>query len=152
MKHNFFATAPKGLELLLRDELLALGADTAAEKRAGAVFTGTLEIAYKACLWSRFANRILLPLATFPAHDPDALYAGISAIDWNEHFSVNNTIAIDFNSQQSAITHTQYGAQKVKDAIVDQFRDRFQERPSVDRAQPDIQLNVYLHHDVATVS
>lgn len=149
---KFFATTPKGMELLLVDELKQLGAASAAEKLAGVVFESTLEVAYKACLWSRLANRILYPLQTFFAATPEALYAGIKSIDWSEHFSEKNTIAVDFNTSQSQITHTQYGAQKVKDAIVDQFRERTDARPSVELNKPDIRINVYLYRDEATVS
>ncbi|CAM4426207.1 MAG: Ribosomal RNA large subunit methyltransferase K/L [Legionellaceae bacterium] len=150
--HHFFATTPKGLELLLADELKQLGATFAAEKLAGVVFQGTLEMAYRACLWSRLANRILLPLCEFPAEGPQELYEGIQTIDWRTHFTPEDTIAVDFNTVQSQITHTQFGAQKVKDAIVDQFRDYFGIRPSVKLDQPDIRINVYLYRDKATVS
>ena len=76
-KLNLFATTPKGLELLLVDELRALGAEDAAEKLAGVVFSGDLELAYKACLWSRLANRVLLRLAQVPASTPEELYEGV---------------------------------------------------------------------------
>jgi 23S rRNA (guanine2445-N2)-methyltransferase / 23S rRNA (guanine2069-N7)-methyltransferase len=149
---NFFATTPKGLELLLVDELRALGITTVAEKLAGVEFTCDLATAYKACLWSRLANRILLKLNKFPAATPEALYAGVQAINWYEHMDPEDTLAVNFVSSHSEITHTLFGAQKVKDAIVDQFREKFAERPSVSRAQPDISINVYLHHNIATLS
>lgn len=149
---TFFATCPKGLELLLVDELKQLGASTAHEKRAGVVFEGNLEIAYRACLWSRLANHILLPLKQFLATDAYSLYQGIQTISWSEHFLVTNTIAITFTSVKSELQHTQFGAQKVKDAIVDQFREHFGERPSVQREQPDIRINVHVQNNIATVS
>lgn len=152
IEHTFFATAPKGLEYLLAEELQSLGAVNVAEKRAGVAFEGELAIAYRACLWSRLANRILLPLATFSAADPDALYKGIQSISWHDHFKVTDTLAVDFSTSQSAISHTHYGAQKVKDAIVDQFRDRFGDRPSVQLDQPSIRVNIYLYKDIAIVS
>ena len=74
---RFFATAPLGMEGLLADELRALGAGGVAETRAGVAFEGGLETAYLACLWSRIANRVLLPLARFQAPDADALYTGV---------------------------------------------------------------------------
>jgi hypothetical protein len=74
---HYFATCPKGLEYLLRDELIAIGASDVREALAGAHFSGTLETAYRACLWSRLASRILLPLAEFDAADDDALYRGV---------------------------------------------------------------------------
>ncbi|MFM8332306.1 MAG: bifunctional 23S rRNA (guanine(2069)-N(7))-methyltransferase RlmK/23S rRNA (guanine(2445)-N(2))-methyltransferase RlmL [Candidatus Methylumidiphilus sp.] len=150
--HLFFATAPLGLELLLADELRGLSLADVKDARAGAAFSGNLEAAYRACLWSRLANRILLRLATFPAPTPEALYAGALAIDWAEHLSPDSTIAVDFAASRSQITHTQYGAQKVKDAIVDQFRELCGVRPSVRLDRPDIRVNVYLDKDIAQVS
>jgi 23S rRNA (guanine2445-N2)-methyltransferase / 23S rRNA (guanine2069-N7)-methyltransferase len=149
---NLFATTPKGLELLLVDELKALGANTANEKLAGVELTGDLAFAYRACLWSRLANRILLRLARVPAATPEALYDGVQTIAWDQHVDELGTLAVNFVSSQSAITHTLFGAQKVKDAIVDQFREKFGVRPSVHREAPDLSVNVYLHRDVATIS
>ncbi len=149
---SFFATCPKGLELLLADELRALGAGNVHETRAGAEFTGTLETAYRACLWSRLANRVLLPLTEFPAHTPEELYAGVRTIRWDEHLAPEGTLAVDFTTTASAITHSHYGALKVKDAVVDQLRDEHGTRPSVDTARPDVRINVYLHRDQAILS
>ncbi|MBI3570118.1 MAG: 23S rRNA (guanine(2445)-N(2))/(guanine(2069)-N(7))-methyltransferase, partial [Gammaproteobacteria bacterium] len=149
---QFFATCPKGIEPLLADELRQLGAEAVKETRAGVAFEGTLATGYRACLWSRLANRILLPLKSFPAPSPEALYEGVRTIAWKEHLAPEGTLAVDFTTSQSAITHSHYGALKVKDAIVDQLRDEFGARPSVDTAQPDIRVNVYLLRDEATVS
>lgn len=151
MIYSLFATCPKGLELLLVDELRALGAETAREKLAGVEFTGTLEAAYKACLWSRLANRILLKVGSAPAASPEALYAAIQQVDWTEHMSVNDTLAVHCTCSQSVITHTLFAAQKIKDAIVDQFRDKTGQRPDVDRETPDLSVYVHLHRDLATI-
>jgi 23S rRNA (guanine2445-N2)-methyltransferase / 23S rRNA (guanine2069-N7)-methyltransferase len=148
----FFATCPKGIEPLLADELRLLGAEMVKETRAGVSFEGALAIGYRACLWSRLASRILLPLTSFPAPTPEELYAGAQTIAWKEHLAAEGTLAVDFTTSQSAITHSHYGALKVKDAIVDQLRDEFGVRPSIDTAQPDIRVNVYLLRDQATVS
>jgi len=147
-----FATCPKGLELLLADELRALGATAVHETRAGAEFSGTLETAYRACLWSRLASRVLLPLAEFDAHTPDELYQGVQGLRWDEHLAPEGTLAVDFTTTASAITHSHYGALKVKDAIVDQLRERYGVRPSIDTARPDLRINVYLHRDRAILS
>ena len=128
-KQHFFATAPLGMELLLADELRGLGVDEVKEGRAGAAFSAGLEAAYRACLWSRLANRILLKLASFPAANPEELYDGVSAIDWAVLMLPDASLAVDFASSRSQITHTQFGAQKVKDAIVDQFRELCGIRP-----------------------
>jgi 23S rRNA (guanine2445-N2)-methyltransferase / 23S rRNA (guanine2069-N7)-methyltransferase len=148
---NLFATAPKGIEPLLAEELQQLGATAVHISRGGVAFQGTLVSAYRACLWSRTANRILLPLAGFPAADPEALYQGVYTIPWEEHLAPDGTLAVDFNATSSQITHTQFGAQKVKDAIVDRLREHYGRRPSVERQRPDVRLNCYLHNDQATV-
>jgi len=149
---SLFATAPKGLELLLVDELKALGAQNPQEKLAGVKFSGDLRAAYQACLWSRLANRILLQLAEAPANDPEELYAAAQTIAWDEHLHPEGTLAVHVVCSQSKITHTLFAAQKVKDAIVDQFREKFGTRPNVDRERPDVSVYVYLHRDVATIS
>lgn len=149
---SFFATCPKGIEPLLADELRTLGAEGVRETRAGVAFAGNLATAYRACLWSRLANRILLPLKNFPASSPESLYEGVQSIAWKDHLEPEGTLAVDFTHSQSAITHSHYGALKVKDAIVDQLRAEFNVRPSIDTAQPDVRVNVYLHRDAATVS
>ncbi len=148
----YFATCPKGMEYLLRDELIALGADDVRETLAGAHFSGSLETAYRACLWSRLASRILLPLAEFAAVDDDALYAGVQTIDWSQHLAVHATLAVDAGTALSKLTHSQFIAQRVKDAVVDQFRQRDGERPSVDTDEPDVRINLRLRRDRATVS
>lgn len=151
-KLSLFATTPKGLELLLVDELKHLGADDAREKLAGVQFTGDLRTAYKACMWSRLANRILLQLAEAPANTPEELYAATKSISWDEHLRPEGTLAVHVVCSQSKITHTLFAAQKVKDAIVDQFRDKFGTRPNVDRERPDVSVYVYLHRDIAMIS
>ena len=148
---NLFATAPKGLELLLVEELRALGALNPAEKLGGVTFTGDLTLAYKACLWSRLANRILLLLKQIPATTPEELYAGVQTIAWDKHIPLDGTFAVQFVTVQSTITHSLFGAQKVKDAIVDQFREKCGSRPDVAKQQPDVSVYVYLHRDQATL-
>jgi 23S rRNA (guanine2445-N2)-methyltransferase / 23S rRNA (guanine2069-N7)-methyltransferase len=142
------------MEGLLADELRQLGAGGVAETRAGVAFHGTLETAYRACLWSRVANRILLPLATFAAVDADDVYTGVSAIDWSAHLSVSGTLAVDATlaGGQKDLANSRYLAQRVKDAIVDQFRQRTGVRPSVDTLHPDLRVNLHTEHGEATVS
>jgi len=149
---KLFATCPLGLEPLLATELRALGAQATEETRSGVHFRGDLALAYRACLWSRLANRILLPIARFPAESPDQLYAGVRTIDWNEHIERDGCLAVDFTSHRSKMDHELFGAQKVKDAIVDQFKEGFGARPNVRLLQPDIRVNTYLDRDEATVS
>lgn len=140
------------MEDLLAAELSRLGGRDVRATRAGVSFQGTLEAGYRACLWSRLASRVLLPIGTFPAPTPEKLYGGVKKLRWSEHLTPNETIAVDFASSRSQITHTHFGALKVKDAICDQLRSVQGERPSVDPISPDLRVNVYVHEDQATVS
>ena len=149
---NFFATCPKNLEGLLEEELIFLGAQNTKQTIAGVKFTGDLALAYRACLWSRLANRVLLPLSEFSAEDADALYEGVRRIQWLEHLHPENSFVIDFAGVSLEINNSHFGALKVKDAIVDQIRERTGKRPNIDKENPDMRINVYLHHDIATVS
>jgi len=150
--HTFFATTAKGMEELLAAELRTLGAQTVRLERAGASFSGPLEVAYRACLWSRIANRVLLPLATFAAPTPHALYEGVRTIRWADHLRARHTLAVDCATSTSQIAHSHFAALKTKDAIVDQLRERTGARPSIDVARPDVRVNVYLHDDRAIIS
>ncbi|MEO8605445.1 MAG: THUMP domain-containing protein [bacterium] len=149
---RFFATAAKGVEALVADELSSFGAADVEPTRAGVSFAGDLEVAYRAVLWSRVASRILLPLASFSAPSPQALYEGVGAIDWAAHVATRRTIAVDASTSESAIAHSHYAALKTKDAIVDQLRARRGTRPDVDVERPDVRVNVHLNRDRATVS
>jgi len=150
---RFFATAPRGVAGLLVAELRAMGAADAAERPAGAVFSGTLELAYRACLWSRTANRVLLPLAEFAAPDPDALYEAVKAVAWEEHLAVEGSLAVECAlAASAAITHSRFAAQRVKDAVVDRFRELRGARPSVDLVHPDLRIHLHVRGERATVS
>jgi 23S rRNA (guanine2445-N2)-methyltransferase / 23S rRNA (guanine2069-N7)-methyltransferase len=154
MAPNFVitATCPKGLEDMLAEELASFGAELHKRHLAGVSMLATLEVAYRCCLWSRLANRILLPLTQFSVDSAQALYDGIAQVRWHEHFQPELTFAVDFSGANRAITHTQFGAQKTKDAVVDQFVWRCGKRPSVDLKSPDWRLNVHLVRDEAQVS
>ena len=148
---EFFATCPKGLEYLLVDELKALGAADVHEALAGVHFGGELEVGYRACLWSRLASRILMPLAQFDVPDADALYAGARAIDWPAHMDIATSFAVDAVGSVQGLTHSQYAALRVKDAIVDTFRDATGERPNVDTENPGLRVNLVLRRGRAII-
>jgi 23S rRNA (guanine2445-N2)-methyltransferase / 23S rRNA (guanine2069-N7)-methyltransferase len=148
----FFASAARNLETLLAEELRAIGLADAKETRAGVRFTGGLRDAYRALLWSRVASRVLLPLAEFPAADADALYAQVRDIDWTCHIAPGRTLAVHLDAVRSGIDNGHYGALKVKDAIVDQFRERGLPRPDVDTRRPDVALRCTIFRDQATLS
>ena len=140
---GFFATAPKHLGSLLAEELAGLGIPGPREARGGARFDGTLEDGYRACLWSRVANRVLLPIADLPADGPEALYAGATDVPWEEHLGLDRTFAVRFDGTLAGVTHSQYGALRVKDAIADRFTRRLGRRPDVSPEQPDLLIHCY---------
>lgn len=150
--HYFFATAPKGVPPLLAEELRALGIRDVSATSAGVTFSGPLEVAYRACLWSRLANRVLLPVLKTTATTPEQLYDAVRAFAWEEHLDARGTLAVDCTLTNAAFTHSHYVALKVKDAIVDRMRDLFGERPSVDVERPDLRVNVHIRQDRARVS
>ena len=147
----FIACAP-ALEKLLASELTSLDISAFKARRAGVDCKLELSQIYKVCLWSRVANRVLLSLGEFHINDEKSYYTAVQRIDWARHLTQNGTLAVDFFCSDSCITHSRYGAQLTKDAIVDWFRDRFGERPGVDRETPDIRINVYLFRNKARVS
>ena len=149
---QFFASCPPGVADLAAAELRDCGATSCREFKLGVQFEGSLETAYRACLWSRTASRILMPLATFEAPTPEALYEGVKAVNWTEHIRSSGTLAVDLAGATSGITHTHFGALKTKDAIVDYMREHTGERPSVDLEQPDVRIDVRLDRDRATLS
>ncbi len=142
--YKYFATCPKGMEQLLAAELTELGASGVRETTAGVAFSGDLETGYRSAMWSRFSSRILFSLTDFEADDDLSLYLGISSYAWEDLFSVEKTISVSFSGQNSEIRSTEYGAVKVKDAIVDRFRKKLGSRPSVDRKKPDVLIYVHL--------
>lgn len=141
---QWFAACPRGLESLLATELIELGALSTRETVAGVYFEGPIAAGYRACLWSRLANRILLPVLSCDAPDADALYAELSKVNWEEFFDAQQSFAIDFSGQNDAIRNTLFGAQRSKDAIVDWFVENTGKRPSVEKRNPDIRLNIRL--------
>jgi 23S rRNA (guanine2445-N2)-methyltransferase / 23S rRNA (guanine2069-N7)-methyltransferase len=141
---ELFATCPRGMEDLLAVELKELGGAEVRRARGGVSLRGDLAVAYGAALWARTASRILLRLAAFPSADADELYAGIAAIEWEEHIGPDATIAVDFPVTGPGITDTRFGAMRVKDAIVDRLREKRGSRPDVDTRDPDVRINVAL--------
>ena len=152
MNYQFFATCPKSLEGLLFQELTQLGATDLRETVAGVYFSGDLRLAYKVNLWSRLANKVLLPLDDFPVDSQEALYDGIRKINWQDHLSPSGSLLIDFTGTNDAIRNTQFGAMKIKDGIVDCLRDFSGDRPSIAKRDPDLRVNARLSKDRLIVS
>ncbi|MBM6551946.1 bifunctional 23S rRNA (guanine(2069)-N(7))-methyltransferase RlmK/23S rRNA (guanine(2445)-N(2))-methyltransferase RlmL [Marinomonas ostreistagni] len=145
-------TCPIGLENILEKELHELGLTQTRLGEAQVKLTTDLRGMYLACLWSRVATRIMMPLATFQVTTAEELYDGVASIDWSLHMHADNTIAIDCHGTNHAIRNTQFGAVKTKDAIVDYFTKQSGRRPSVEKQQPDLRIALKIKRDKATLS
>ena len=152
-KHaTYFAQCGRGLEEMLAAELLELGASRSKPVFRGAGFNAAPEALYRIVYGTRLASRILAPLRTFDCHSDKYLYETALKLDWSALLTLETTFAITAQVSQSNIKHSQFAAQKLKDAIVDQFRDRTGRRPSVERRHPDLHLNLNIHRNRVTIS
>ena len=144
MTYAFFATCPKAMEPILADELSPLGAEDIKLTQGGVYFNGDLKVGYSACLWSRLANRVLLLLHSEAVDSVDELYDAVNKVEWTEHFDSDQTFLVDYAGRMRGIDNTHFGALKVKDAIVDQFRSKGELRPNIAKQEPDVRINVFI--------
>jgi 23S rRNA (guanine2445-N2)-methyltransferase / 23S rRNA (guanine2069-N7)-methyltransferase len=142
-EHAFVATVPRGLADLLARELESLGAQHCRERSAGVLFTGTLETGYRACLWSRSASRVLLQLTEFEAATADEFHRQVRAFDWSAHIDPARTIACEFTGSHPTITHSHFGALRLKDGICDRLRDDTGARPDVELSRPAVRVHAH---------
>ena len=143
---NLLATCPKGIEGLLADELTALGAEPGKTTVAGVYFSADQATAYRVCLWSRLANRVILLLAREAMIETaEQVRDVVARISWSQHLAPGKTLAVDFHGRSDHIRHTRFGAQTVKDGVVDALQLAGQERPNVDTKTPDLRIYAHLH-------
>jgi putative N6-adenine-specific DNA methylase len=154
MKDNFKMIAKTffGFEEILAQELKNLGAANVETGVRMVSFVGDKGFMYKANLALRTALKILKPIKEFRAFNEQSLYKGIQSIDWSEFLSANDTFVIDTTVNSEVFNHSQFVALKAKDAIVDQFRDKFGKRPSIDKDFPDLRINIHIQKEVCSVS
>lgn len=151
-RYEIVLTCPKGLEGLLLEEAKALGLEEVREQTAAVRGHAEIEVAYRLCLWSRLANRVLLVLSRFAMNNADELYDGVQAVDWRDHLESSGSLAVEFSGNGSGIDNTHFGALKVKDAIVDRLRTAGGERPSIDKLNPDLRVHLRLDRGEAVLS
>jgi 23S rRNA (guanine2445-N2)-methyltransferase / 23S rRNA (guanine2069-N7)-methyltransferase len=151
-RYELFLTCPKGLEGLLAEEATALGLEETREHTSAIRGTADMETAYRLCLWSRLANRVLLVLKRFPMKDAEDLYHGVHDIEWADHLEPEGTLAVEFSGHGSGIDNTHFGALKVKDGIIDRLRTADGLRPSVDKLNPDLRVHLRLDRGEAILS
>lgn len=149
---NCFATVARGLEELAATELEQLGAEGVEPGFCGVSFRCDRTRLYTINLWTRLSFRILVTVARVPCRDSDALYRGIQGIDWEQYLSPEHTLAVKTTGKNDRLNHSHFTALQVKNAIVDQQQDRFGERSNVDTEIPDVQINIHINDNNATVS
>ena len=151
-QYELYLTCPKGLEGLLAEEARSLGLDEVREHTSAIRGLADMETAYRLCLWSRLANRVLLVLKRFNMKNADDLYDGVNDVDWQDHLAADGSLAVEFSGHGSGIDNTHFGALKVKDGIVDKLRNSEGLRPSVDKLNPDLRVHLRLDRGEAILS
>jgi 23S rRNA (guanine2445-N2)-methyltransferase / 23S rRNA (guanine2069-N7)-methyltransferase len=146
------ATAPVGAASVLAEELAQFGAEHIRERSHDVKFQGTLEVGYRACLWSRTATRVLLSLGSVDATSSKSIYEALKRIDWREHVAPGATLACDCSGGNESIRHTIYGSQLLKDAVCDNLRESTGERPNIKPERPDVLLHLHVEGPTALVS
>ncbi|HET9864227.1 MAG TPA: bifunctional 23S rRNA (guanine(2069)-N(7))-methyltransferase RlmK/23S rRNA (guanine(2445)-N(2))-methyltransferase RlmL, partial [Steroidobacteraceae bacterium] len=149
---RFVASCPRGFGDLLARELRELGAAEVRERALGVEFSGSLAVAYRACLESRVASRVFLVLAELDAPGDAAFYEAVRAIDWREHVDPARTLACDFTGKHPELTHTRFGALRLKDAICDQLRDATGRRPDIAPERPAVRVHAHANGSRVSVS
>jgi putative N6-adenine-specific DNA methylase len=150
--HRFFAQIPDGAEAVAATDLERFGATDIEVGYRGLYFTADRVVLYRIAYGALTVTRVLAPLVVFQCHSPEYLYKRAQSIAWTDLFTARHTFAVFATVSNSTIRHSQYAALKVKDAVVDQFRDRTGERPNVETIDPDVWINLYLHANRATIS
>ena len=149
---QLFATTARGFEELLKSELTELGAQDAKVAQGGVHYWADDETLYRTLLWSRLSSRILLPIVQAKVFSDLDLYSAVVGVNWLDYFDEKVHFFVDFNGTNQEIRHTQFGAMRVKDGIVDYFERHGRARPNVDKEQPDIRIHAYLNRDDVVLS
>lgn len=140
------------LEDVLEKEIIELGGKNITKTKRGVWYEGDTELLYKSNLWLRSAMRVITPIYEFTAYDDRRLYKHVYDFDWTPYISLDKTFAIDSVTKSHRFKHSQFVALRIKDAIVDQFRDKFDKRPSINPKHPEVLLNVHLNNAKFTIS
>jgi len=139
--YSIFVTCPKGLHYVLERELESLGAAIIKATPAGVDVEADKISLYRILLWSRVSNRVIIQLTKGKVSSAEDVYDIAASVDWQSHFSEEKTFSVDFIGTNEVINNSIFGALKVKDAIVDQFRENTGVRPSVSKTEPDMRVS-----------
>jgi putative N6-adenine-specific DNA methylase len=152
MEFEMIAKTFQGLETVLATELIDLGANNIQIGRRMVSFTGDKELLYRANFQLRTAIKILKPIKHFRATSADEVYSAVQEIDWTEYLTYETTFAVDSVVFSTEFRHSKFVAYKVKDAIVDQMREKTGERPNISVTNPDLQLHIHIAEYDCTLS
>ncbi|MBO7458165.1 MAG: RNA methyltransferase [Paludibacteraceae bacterium] len=142
----------KGLEEVLAQELIELGANDVLIERRAVSFMGNKALLYRANLCLRTALRILVPIASFKAKDTESLYSQLKTLNWSQYMTVDSTFAIDTIVYSENFRNSRFVTYRVKDAIADYWNERTNKRPNVNTENPDLLINIHIANDQVTVS
>lgn len=151
-KRAYFATVARGLESIASQELGHLGAEQIKPEFAGVAFQGDRALLYRVNLWSRYVYRVLMPIATVKAFNAQDLYRGVNKLDWAEYLSPEQSFQVNCTGKNRQLNHSHFTALQIKNAIVDQQRDRHQRRSSIDLEHPDLVINAHIHQNHCQLS
>jgi 23S rRNA (guanine2445-N2)-methyltransferase len=149
---RYFAQIADGLKEAGAEEIAQLGAEDVRLEFSGIHFRADKSTLYRINYLTRLLSRCLAPLISFACPDADTLYRKAKQIRWEEFFRQGHTFAVSGNVSDSAISHSQYAALRLKDAVADYFREKTGRRPDVSARNPDIRLNLYIRNDKAVIS
>ena len=147
----FFATAPRGLELLLQQEISSLGGKGAVFVPGGVSFEGGWDTCYRTNLRSRIASRVLWKVQDFAYRNDDDVYKAVKALEWPRYFDVERTLRVNVTAQKSPLRSLEFATLRAKDAVCDRFRETLGRRPDVERAAPDVRIHLFLEKDKGTL-
>lgn len=150
-RESFFVTCAPGLEPVLHEEVKGLRLAKVERQVGGVYFEGTLEDAWRANLWLRTAVRVLMRVARFPAANADELYRGAHEVDWSPYLRPEGTLVVDAHASHSALDHSLFIAQRVKDGLVDAMREKHGVRPSVAKEDADLVIHAHVFRDRCTL-
>jgi putative N6-adenine-specific DNA methylase len=148
---SFFASAPRGLEPLLLQEIGPLGGKDAVAVPGGVLFTGDWPTCYRVNFWSRIASRVLWRVGALDYRDEGDLYKGVHELDWPRLFTVESTLRVNVTAHKSPLKSLEFATLRIKDAVCDRFREKLGRRPDVERAAPDVRIHAFLEEARATL-
>jgi putative N6-adenine-specific DNA methylase len=150
--NKYFATVAKGLEAIAAQELTSLGAKDVVTSFTGVSFTGDKSLLYRVNLWSRTIFRVLMPIQTIKCSNREELYQQVKQINWQQYLNLEQTFAVNSTGSNTQLNHTHFNALQIKNAIIDQQREKTNQRSNIDTHNPDLLINAHIYQDQCILS